>query len=70
MMLERAAGDDGVVIVARLRSDQRGAELSRRPLTGVDKRMGRRGRIGLSSPNGGRIVNHAGEVSATVTMYP
>jgi hypothetical protein len=62
-MLERAAGDDGVVIVAPLRSDRRVAGLSTSPLTGVDKRMGRRGGIGLSSPNGGRIVNHAGEVS-------
>jgi hypothetical protein len=70
MVLDRAAGDDGVVIVAPLRSDLSGAELPTRPLTGVDKRMGRRGGIGLLSPNGGRIVNHAGEVSATVMMYP
>jgi hypothetical protein len=69
-MLERAAGDNGVVIVVPLRSDRSGAALSTRPLMGVDKRMGRRGGIGLSSPNGGRIVNHAGEVSATVMMYP
>jgi protein-S-isoprenylcysteine O-methyltransferase Ste14 len=44
--------------------------LSTRSLTGVDKRLGWRGGIGLSSPNGGRIVNHTGEVSATVMMYP
>ena len=69
-MLERAAGDDGVVSVAPLRRDGSGAELSTRPLTGVGKRMGRGGGIGLSSPNGGSIVNHAGEVSATVMMYP
>ena len=69
-MLERAAEEDGVVIVAPLRRDGSVAELSTRPLTGVDKRMGRRGGKGLSSPNGGRIANHAGEVSATVMMYP
>jgi hypothetical protein len=69
-MLEGAAKDDGVVIVAPLRSDRSVAELSTRPLTGAGKRVGRRGGIGLSSPNGGRIVNHAGEVSATVMMYP
>jgi hypothetical protein len=69
-MLQRGAGDDGVVIVAPLRSLRSGAELSTRPLMGVDKCIGRRGGIGLSSPNGGRIVDHAGEVSATVMMYP
>jgi hypothetical protein len=69
-MLERAAKDDGVLIVARLRSDRRVAGLSTRPLTGVDKGLGRGGGIGLSSPNGGSIVNHTGEVSATVMMYP
>ena len=69
-MLEGAAKDDGVVIVAPLRSDRSVAELSTRSLMGVDKRLGRRGGTGLSSPNGGRIVNHAGEVSATVMMYP
>ena len=69
-MLERAAVDDGVVIVAPLRSDRRVAGLSTTPLTGVDKRMGGRGGTGLSSPKGGRIVNHAGEVWATVMMYP
>ena len=69
-MLERTAGEDGVVIVAPLRSDRRVAGLSTRPLTGVDKRMGRGGGIGLWSPNGGSIVNHAGEVSARVMMYP
>ena len=69
-MLERAAVDDGVVIVAPLRSDRGVAGLSTRPLTGVDKRVGRGGGTGLSSPNGGSIVNHAGEVSATVMMYP
>ena len=69
-MLERAAVDDGVVIVAPLRRDGSGVELSTRPLTGVDRRAGRGGGIGLSSPNGGSIVNHAGEVSATVMMYP
>jgi hypothetical protein len=69
-MLEHAAGDDGVVIVAPLRSDRRVAGLSTRPLTGVDKRMGRGGGMGLSSPNGNSIVNHAGEVSATVMKYP
>jgi hypothetical protein len=53
-MLDRAAGDDGVGIVAPLRSDRSGVELSTRPLTGVDKRMGRRGGKGLSSPNGGK----------------
>jgi hypothetical protein len=42
VMLERAAGDDGVVIVAPLRRDGSGAELSTRPLTGVDRRIGRR----------------------------
>jgi hypothetical protein len=71
MVLERVAGDDGVVIVPPLRSDRRVSGLSTRPLTGVDKRMGRGGGIGLSSPNdGGSIVNHAGEVSATVMTYP
>jgi hypothetical protein len=69
-VLERAAVDDGVVIVAPLRSDRRAAGLSIRALTGVDKRMKRRGGIGLSSPNGGGIVNHGGEVSAMVVMYP
>ena len=69
-MLERAAVDDGVVIVAPLRSDREVAGLSTRPLTGVDKRVGRGGGTGLSSPNGGSIVNHAGEVLATVMMYP
>jgi hypothetical protein len=69
-MLGRAAKDEGVVIVAPLRSDRSVAELSTRSLTGVDKRLGRRGGIGLSSPNGGRIVNQTGEVSATVMMYP
>jgi hypothetical protein len=69
-MLERAAGDDGVVIVAPVRSDRGVAGLSTKPLTGVDKRMGRGGGIGLSSANGGSIVNHADEVSATVMMYP
>ena len=69
-MLERAAGDDGVIIGAPLRSDRSGTELSTKPLTGVDRRMGWGGGIGLSSPNGGSIVNHAGEVSATVMMYP
>ena len=68
-MLERDGVDDGAVIVA-LRSDRGVAGLSTRPLTGVDKRVGRGGGIGLSSPNGGSIVNHAGEVSATVMMYP
>ena len=68
-MLERDGVDDGAVIVA-LRSDRGVAGLSTRPLTGVDKRVGPGGGIGLSSPNGGSIVNHAGEVSATVMMYP
>ena len=68
-MLERDGVDDGAVIVA-LRSDRGVAGLSTRPLTGVDKRVDRGGGIGLSSPNGGSIVNHAGEVSATVMMYP
>jgi hypothetical protein len=40
-MLERAAKDDGVLIVAPLRSDRSVAELSTRSLTGVDKRLGR-----------------------------
>ena len=47
-MLERAAVDDGVVIVAPLRSDRGVAGLSTRSLTGVDKRVGRGGGIGLS----------------------
>jgi hypothetical protein len=70
VVLERAAADDGVVIAAALRSDRSVAELSTRPLTGVDKRMDRRGGIELSSPNGGRIVSHAGEVSARVMICP
>jgi hypothetical protein len=68
-MLERAAVDHGIVIVAALRSDRSVAGFSTRPLTGVDKGMDRRGGIGLSSPNGGSIASHAGEVSATVMMF-
>jgi hypothetical protein len=57
---------DGVVMVVPLRSARGVAELSAGPLTGFDKRVGWGGGIGVS----GRVVNHAGEVLATVMMYP
>ena len=57
-------------MVVPLGSDRGVAELSAGPSTGVDKRIGRGGGTGVSWPNDGRVVNHAGEVLATVMMYP
>ena len=69
-MLEHAAGDEGVVIVAPLRSDRGVAGLSTRPLTGLINAWAGVEAWESSSPNVGSIVKHAGEISATVMKYP
>lgn len=69
-MHKRADRIDGVEIVLRLRGDRGVTELLARPSTGFEKHTGRRGGIALRLPSGSSVADDAGEVSATVMMYP